>query len=558
MYRKTLVISALVGFIVGFFWKSDWQWTLEAAQIVSGVVSLPQTNPTAIFSYHAYAPFLIWPQAGLLRLGISSEYISIVFSGLQSALSFMSVSALLYVLSKNWIVAIATPIILTFFPVTIFTAHSYDVFFPTSLNNGGLLAFYAVIFAIAALARGHISVFLLILGVLPALHTGTAMGVWLGTIVYFLIADEGHKKQFRLQVRWFVYGVVFFVITALAHRLLSGSFFEQATVTGRQIIDYFITYVDGHRRPKLPPLSWTQRLEYFEPEAMLWVALWLFFGRYKKFISKEAHIILKLLGAMSVVGFVMTILWEFYSASFPSVLKTVMYARWLNFDSIILPLFMVGIMSYQRVWRSVVVVSMLFFMGIFGVVLWRFVFIILICCLEAEIHAPTLMRQLDNRVRMKTLGIISLLFCVLVFGNFIKQGLRPNMRVSDAQAMLMSTLARGKGLIVSSYQALPLLQVMTTRGQVFNLHEIDNMIYVPSMADESEKILQEIYGLSLYDKEIWPSLDVIQTVWETRSLTEWQQLKERYGVTSVLSSKYWSLRLPKQIESETLTVYYIP
>lgn len=558
MYKKTLALSALVGFIIGIFWKSDWQWSLEAAQVVAGIISLPANNPMAIFATHLYAPFLIWPQVGLLRLGFSSEYISVLFSGLQSGFSFLSVTALLLVLSKDRVISIVIPIIFAYFSNSLFAGHSYDIFFPTNLNNGGVFAFYTVILAIASLGAGNVMMFMLLLGILPILHPGMAMGVWLGAIGYYIIADQEHRKHFQKNIRWMLYGFGFFVATVIIHRLLSGSFFEHATATEKQIVDYFVTFVDGHRRPKLLPLSWGERLGYFEPELMLLFATWLFSSRYKRFILDGAQIVLKFLGAMCVIGMVMTILWEMYSLSFPNILKTVMYARWLNFDSIMLPLFLVGAMSYQYAWRRIITLCMIFILGGMGPNVWRWIFIALICCLEAEINVPNWVKFVNRRIPNWLTGVVALIVSIIVFGAFIQKGVRPAMVHSPSQSALISKISQGEGLYISSYQALPLPQAMTNRGLVFNLYWIDTMTYVPTMADEMETILRDVYGISIFDRGIWPSLDIMRTHWENRTLMQWQAIKAKYNATDVLVPKSWILTLPVVIQSETLTVYHIP
>lgn len=558
MDKKTLALSALVGFIVGVFWMSDWQWSLEAAEVVAGTISLPTANPMVIFAKHLYAPFLIWPQVALLKLGVSSENISILFSGIQSGLSFMSVTAFLLVISKDRIVSLVTPIILTYLPDTLFIGHSYSVFFPTNLNNGGLLAFSAVIMAIASLGAGYMQLFLLILGILPALHPGMAMGVWFGAIVYYVVSDKTNRLQMRNNVRWFVYGVVFFFITVLIHRLLSGSFIEQATVVEKRIVDYFISFVDGHRSPKLSPLSWKDRLGYFEPEIMLFVGLPLLFGRYKQFMSKGTQNMLKLLGAMSVSGVVMTLLWEMYSNSFPSILKTVMFARWLNFDSILLPLFFIGAICMRHSWRKISALSILFFFGMYGSIVWWWMFAFLIVCFEIEMHAPNVVKAIYDRASITVFQVVALCFCLFIIGKFIQGGTMPLMRYSPKKIALLSKISQGEGLFISSHQILALPQVMTHRGLAFNLYWMDTMTYVPTVAGEMEDILNNVYGFSIFDKGIWPSLDVIRLQWEKRSLAQWQDIKARYDVTDVLSPNSWNLKLPKVIESETLVLYHIP
>ena len=558
MDKKTLVFSAFVGFIIGILWKSDWQWSLEAAQVVAGVISLPSSNPMTIFAKHLYAPFLIWPQVGLLKLGLSSEFISILFSGIQSGFSFASVTALLLVLSKDRVVSLVVPIVLMYFPDGLFSAHSYAIFFPTNFNNGGILAFYSVILAIASLGAGNVAVFLCMIGILPALHPGIAMGIWFGTIGYYVVADKEQKLQFQKNIRWFMCGLAFFVVTVIIHELLSGSFFEQATVSEKQIVDYFVTFIDGHRSPRLLSISWSERLEYFEPEVLLLGTILLFLGRYKQLISKGSLVVLRFLAVSSLVGVVMTILWEIFSLSFPLILKSIMFARWLNFDSIILPLFLISVMRYKRPWRGIIAISMLFFFSAYGPILWWWLFIVLICCFEAEIRFPSFRWLPDNRLQEKLFRIITICFSLIILGTMAKGGLRPFMKYTAPQAALVSKISQGDGLFISSYQALTLPQAMTNRGLVFNLYWMDTMAYVPTMADEMEMILRDVYGFSIFDKGIWPSLDVIHTQWENRTLIEWQEIKLKYRATDVLSPKSWVLALPKVADSETLTLYHIP
>lgn len=138
-----------------------------------------------------------------------------------------------------------------------------------------------------------------------------------------------------------------------------------------------------------------------------------------------------------------------------------------------------------------------------------------------------------------------------------KDGLWPLMRHTSRQDNVLTVLSHGKGLFISSFDALPLPQAMTNRGLVFNLYWMDTMTYVPTVADEVEAIMNRVYGLSLFDKGIWPGLIPIQANWEKRSAGEWHDIGTAYGATQVVAPSTWSLQLPKVIDSGTLTIYQI-
>lgn len=557
MFKRVLYFSACLGFVVGVVWRPDWQWSLEVAQIAAGTVTLPANNPLRIFSNHLYAPFLIWPQALLLKAGMSSMSVSILFSGLQSALSFMAVTSVLLVFSENITVALVVPFLFTSVINTIFMGHNYPIFFPTDLNNGGIVGFYATMLGIGLFGLGYVPIAMFLLGLLPSLHPSIAIGVWIGALGYYLISNRVNKKLLMRNLRWFIYGVIFFLITLIIHRFMTMGLVDRPTGTEKQILEYFVSYVDGHRRPRFTGLSWVGRLEFFEPEFFLLAVIGVFFGRYKKFVSSGTKVILKFLAMLSVCAVFMTLLEEIWPENFPLVLKTVMIARWLNFNSIILPLLGLGVLSYKNSFGKMFILIAVFLFGAQGQVLWRWVFVLLFLYMEFKKRNWKIKPFRINTRADGIVTMITVMVCVLTFQRLVRAGFQSGLKQNTLDKELIEKISKGDKLFISSYLALPLPQAMTNRGVLLNLYWADTISYAPSVGDEFEAILQDVYGVSLYDKDIWPNFEKTRAHWEKRTPKEWQDIGVRYEATDVLVPKEWKVRLPKKFESETLVLYHI-
>lgn len=557
MLRKVLFYSGLIGFLVGIFWKADWQWSIEVAQVIAGVVHVPENNPIMIFARHLYAPVLIWPQVLLLKAGFSSWFISVFYSGLQSSVSFIAVSAMLLLFSGNAIFSIVMPFIFAGFTNALFSGHYYAAFFPTDLNNGGIFAFYTSILFFALFGLGRLPAALFLLGLLPMMHPSIGLSVWIGVFGYYVLSDHTKKKILFANVRWFLFGVGILIATLIVQFLFIGSFLSIPTAGEKKFLEYFVSYIDGHRRPMLQHYSWVDRVEFFVPELYVFATVSLFFRRYRKYISVASIEPLKILLILSTCALGITLWQEVWPTSVPLALKTLMITRWLNLDSVILPLFALGTIAKNNMFGVLMCVIGVYFLGIFGSIVWLPFFMFLIFSMEYKKRGWHTQLPRIGVYKDTIMTLVLLIFCVLTVYKVGLTGFEKNRYVHASDKALIEKIASGKKLFIVDRDSFILPQGMTGRGVVFNTYWIDTLAYAPYAGDEVETIVRDIYGISLYDKGIWPNFPALQTIWEKRTSQQWVDIGLRYGATEVLTPSSWMLALPKAFESQAYTLYTI-
>ena len=78
------------------------------------------------------------------------------------------------------------------------------------------------------------------------------------------------------------------------------------------------------------------------------------------------------------------------------------------------------------------------------------------------------------------------------------------------------------------------------------------------------RILMIVYGVDLFNppptglhRGTLP-IEPAKTVWQSRSIEEWQSIKRDFGVTDLLTEKNWKLNLPEVTRNEQFILYQIP
>ena len=92
---------------------------------------------------------------------------------------------------------------------------------------------------------------------------------------------------------------------------------------------------------------------------------------------------------------------------------------------------------------------------------------------------------------------------------------------------------------------------------------LDALPYAPEAAPEMERILRRVYGIELLDPPEEARLrgtippEFTRRIWEAYPAAEWQRIAAEFGVRQVVTPHDWTLQLPLQARSRTLSVYDI-
>jgi hypothetical protein len=136
--------------------------------------------------------------------------------------------------------------------------------------------------------------------------------------------------------------------------------------------------------------------------------------------------------------------------------------------------------------------------------------------------------------------------------------------VDAASHSVLSAAARRDGLLLTASD-LHRIQILTRRPVLLDGGAIDALAYVPESGPALERIAVDVYGISLLSPPFGADQptggfppDTGRQLWETRTVEAWQDIREKYGVTDVLTYGDWRLALPAVSTRPDMILWSIP
>ena len=118
----------------------------------------------------------------------------------------------------------------------------------------------------------------------------------------------------------------------------------------------------------------------------------------------------------------------------------------------------------------------------------------------------------------------------------------------DNDKMFGKIYQEGGYLLIAPGLGLPL--ELYTRTPVFPGNIIACLNYTPTVGPMVEKYMKNISGVDIFN----PSAEAkrgngfpvkeVKSFWQSKTLEEWQTIKEKYGITQIFTLSNWKLRLP--------------
>jgi hypothetical protein len=126
-----------------------------------------------------------------------------------------------------------------------------------------------------------------------------------------------------------------------------------------------------------------------------------------------------------------------------------------------------------------------------------------------------------------------------------------------------SKISQRKGLLLVTSD-FPLIQLRTRRPVLADMASPNFFTYAPEAVIAFNDLLLKIYGINLLEapsienqhKEI-PS-QFYKALWEKRTMEQWQEIRNKFDVSDVLTNTDWILSLPVIVKSSGGILYEIP
>jgi hypothetical protein len=570
-----VLVSAAMGGLLGLFVYPAPQFTLEAAQVVGGVVQLPDDNPMRIFDTSAYSLFLIQIPALLLAAGVSASTLSLLLSAAQGAVAFSAVALVTLALSRSAVLSLLTPLLLLHVHL-VHLSHKYPIYFPTDRQNGPLLGFYGVLAAISLIALRKERSGSFLLGLLPAANPILGVAGWLAAGVGLLAERRRYAGLLRRTWPYFAAGAGLFAVTfavqmAAIRDVPEGIPGETAT----SLTAEFMRHWDVHRMPYFAT-GLSTPVEFFDIDAAFVILATLCLTTFRHSVPSSARLLLIGLLAVTVVATAFTLIDEKSPGFFPVPVKELMITRWLNWNSVAVPVLVIsllGVLGIER--RSIVGLLGLVLVG--AAIAWG-----------AEVHSalaaagllallayawmPPLRRGVQSFLDLSykpdpsrlvsALGVAACAALLIVAISGAHDLKLPRLPRNEGNPV-WAEARRGEGLIVvappiNNVPVAPWPQLRTRRGILLDPWLMDNMSYAPAMAPGIEEILRDVYGTSIRDPATWSSFARTKRLWEGWTVKDWQAIARKYGANEVIAKNGWDIRLPAIARGNPVSLYRIP
>jgi hypothetical protein len=135
--------------------------------------------------------------------------------------------------------------------------------------------------------------------------------------------------------------------------------------------------------------------------------------------------------------------------------------------------------------------------------------------------------------------------------------------LADLNNAVLNRVAEGDGILLTG-GTLDLVQLKTRRPVLLNGGGLDGLAYAPDSGPAIDRILREVYAIDFFDPpETARRRGAIpnafnREAWEKFPGEKWQQIRQAYGVTEVLTPGDWQLPLAVVARDGSYALYRLP
>lgn len=584
-----LVISGVLGFVVGSVAFPTWQVAVETAQVVAGIVKYPADNP--FYLYHTKLWTVIHEIAALLlRAGVSEIQLSKLLSGVLGMMSFQAISMVVYAFSFDALLALGTP-----FFIFVTRAANHGAIYPIALmgtdHTYGVIGLSAALLVVALLGTGCYRFGGFLLGMAPSLHA--SLGAWLMLIVALAFVWDFKRLRGESGPGWkyFLAGCAFTGVSVGVHLIMTSDGTRLDPGVASRYVSAFITGWDRHRMAA-PIVSVGTIVNAC---VLLLTLLWL--GPYGREVPRPAAFALRAFGVSAALSLLLMFVSWVPPDKVPTALLVLMPARYLNLNTLAFVPLVLGLLGIYRRRTSSRFATAAFVLALFfsySSMLWDLypgkvwflrdlrinpwhVFVAASSVLiglggvsawqtrrsGAETSAAPAARPwsrggpISGAARGLTLGVLAVsavatwrLSSPTVFRD----------RTNDPFFAAVAAEPQGVVLTGGSFH---LVQLYTRRPVLLDGGALDTVSYAPEAGPATERILRDVYGIDYFNPPravtgAFIPHSITKPVWEGTSREKWRAIGRTYGVRQVLTRAGWTLDLPMTAETGSLRLFRIP
>ena len=597
-----LAASGIGGFHAGMVTFPDWQVAVETSQVIAGIVQYPAGNPFYLYHLklwtilHQICALLLWS-------GVSEIALSKILSGVLGMVSFQGIALIVYALSRDTLLAVASAFFIAFTRTAEFGVNYPIYLMGTHHTYGAIgLSLLALIAGLAGTGWYRAAGFLL--GVGPAVHP--SLGAWFTVTVAAAALWHARHDRADLQpaLKFVVLGCAVTAISLLVHLAQSRGTPEIDPQLASRYLTNFVSLWDTHRQTVSLLADGTKLTMGTLALAVLWLKL-------EPGLPGSSKFLLRLVVVTATLSLVLVLLSSVPPGALPSTLLILMPGRFVNFNALVAVAVLIGLLGHAwrssgRFWSAFPALYLAVGLLIGNrSMLWEW--------LQRDDGSmlQSVLRNVMPGVRTKPLQILLtvtvLLIVVAVLSRWRAAGRtsleHPVPPVAMGPARLATALVRGglvmillgvtvllwswpprnadavfldrttnrafahmaagRGLLVTGGE-IQLVQLRTRRPVLIDSGALDGLPYALEGGPALERILRDVYAIDLFNppdeargRGAIPN-EYNKAVWERFSREHWQRIRCLYDVTQVMTPPGWTLALPVAALDGGFIVYDIP
>jgi hypothetical protein len=560
-------ISGFFGFFAGIRYATP-QYVLEAAQIISGVVSYPE--PT-IWSLLVSRIWCILSQicAIFLRLGVSELILSYLVSGLLAMLSFQGLSLVVLALSGNLLLSIATPLI-----VVLTGAYNFGIIYPVTFihpSTYGVLGLSYTLLVVVIISNKRYRLGAFLLGLAPATQAVLGMSLWLVVGINLLCDFKALRSHLSQSSKYFLFGCLILIFSISFYALTVPSLPQVPREISSRYLETFVQGWETHRSP----VDFSSVGMFLNITGFAISLFWL--KSFKDEIPVNVRFLLRSFMLFAFLGILFSVLTWLQLKYVPDIIISAMPQRIINFNILGFVPLLIGLFGRyrddSRIQLGLMVITIILFLVGLGLLQNPSLFVVMFGGSVALVFLKLLTKfKISYSEKNRTANLIpkanKLLLVVLIvtFTIYIYSATFKDIKykIPDrTNFKFWNVVSKGEGILLIPmidwyFQPMTWTQLITRRQILLNPDKMDIVAYVPCMGPELDKILKKVYGLEFTKPPSISVAELNKVVWETRSIEKWRDIRKEFGATEILTIKEWTLQLPVKARDSLYILYEIP
>lgn len=610
-FNRLLAYSMIIGFICGVSFNGYFNDFIAPAKQTAGLLNYQQNHLFSIYSSNIFSINLDFLKF-LYLIGVSDEFIFMILSGLSGVVSMLSITLIVYFITKDVLFSLVVPLL------TYFTGiYAHGISYGIGLFSSGGLEIFSLCIPLIALGffinnRQFLSG--LICGILPIIHPVSG-SFFLGAFLLHIFLDlkkfhANTKSQLKLFIVAFAIAIcidVLYIIEFLNTRISLIDLSFNTENIFKIYSDSYIKHWDVHRKT-LNILS----TGFFSVLSLIYLSI----VQWKSSLNKKKQFFYAFIIILCIVAILLNLItlfeidlrnyiWKFIPARllgygiylfFPVFISVIFYNKKDLAYTLIIILVVISIFQFivlkvvdlKYIFETILGNLRLFsltsniftllierpenfilhaekyFLNLIKYLNWFVVFIFLLIYSFLILWKKNIVNYEEFKLSYLVKTIFVIFLIMVADSMFIKSDIVISKVVSRDKVLeyCASDIMENKNILVSysvenSFSNMLIVKCKSTIVMPYMLPHGHLIPYLPQIGTEVNEYVSEVNGYSFLDKKPRDFKLVEKITWESRSNSSWDYIGNKYNADYIIAPSTYILNLEVIERSKDLILYKI-